>query len=90
MHISQIDQSTQGDHTINKVKIADFIWHDLVKNCAAGICRLQIDVGTVFWKIVKNFFKAELLQVGIFFLIHLFAWEILLLKKLEIEETKTT
>ena len=34
--------------------------------------------------------KAELLQVGIFFLIHLFAWDILLLKKLEIEETKTT
>jgi hypothetical protein len=31
--------------------------------------------------------KAELLQVGIFFLIHLFASEILLLKKLEIEET---
>ena len=34
--------------------------------------------------------KAELLQVGIFFLIHLCAWEILLLKKLEMEETKTT
>ena len=34
--------------------------------------------------------KAELLQVGIFFLIHLFAREILLIKKLEIEETKTT
>ena len=34
--------------------------------------------------------KAELLQVGIFFLVHLFAWEILLVKKLEIEETKTT
>ena len=33
--------------------------------------------------------KAELLQVGIFFLIHLFAWDILLLKKLEIEETTT-
>ena len=35
--------------------------------------------------------KAELLQVGIFFLIHLFAWEILLIKKkLAMEETKTT
>ena len=34
--------------------------------------------------------KAELLQVGIFFIIHLFAREILLLKKLEIEETNTT
>ena len=31
--------------------------------------------------------KAELLQVGIFFLIHLFAQEIVLLKKLEIEVT---
>ena len=37
-----------------------------------------------------NLSKAELLQVGIFFLIHLFAWEILLLKKLEIEDNKTT
>ena len=34
--------------------------------------------------------KAELLQVGIFFLIHLFVWDFLLLKKLVIEETKTT
>ena len=34
--------------------------------------------------------KAELQQEGIFFLIHLFARDILLMKKLEIEETKTT
>ena len=34
--------------------------------------------------------KAELLQVGIFFLIHLLHRKKLLLKKLEIEETKTT
>ena len=34
--------------------------------------------------------KAKLLQEGIFFLIHLFARDILLQKKLEIEETKTT
>ena len=33
--------------------------------------------------------KVELLQVGIFFLIHLFAQEVLLVKKLEIKETKT-
>ena len=33
--------------------------------------------------------KAELLQLGIFFLIHLFAREILVVKKLEIDETKT-
>ena len=34
--------------------------------------------------------KAELLKEGIFFLIHLFARDILVMKKLEIEETKTT
>ena len=34
--------------------------------------------------------KAELLQEGIIFLIHLFAREILLIKKLKIEETKAT
>ena len=34
--------------------------------------------------------KAKLLEEGIFFLIHLFARDILLQKKLEIEETKTT
>ena len=43
----------------------------------------------IYWNCSNNT-KAELLQVGIFFLIHLFAGEILLLKKLEIEETKTT
>ena len=32
--------------------------------------------------------KAELLQEGIFFLIHLFAREVLLVKKLEIAKTK--
>ena len=37
-----------------------------------------------------NLFKAELLQEEIFFLIHLFARDILLMKKLEIVETKTT
>ena len=34
--------------------------------------------------------KAELLQEGIIFLIHLFAGAILLMKKLKIEKTKTT
>ena len=34
--------------------------------------------------------KAELLQEGIFFLIHLFARDILVMKKLEIEKTKPT
>ena len=34
--------------------------------------------------------KAELLQEGIIFLIHLFARVILLMKKLKIQETKVT
>ena len=34
--------------------------------------------------------KAELLQEGIFFLIHLFAREVLVMKNLEIEKTKPT
>ena len=34
--------------------------------------------------------KANLQKEGIFFLIHLFARDILFVKKLEIEETKTT
>ena len=34
--------------------------------------------------------KAELLQEGIFFLIHLFARDVLVMKKLEIEKTKPT
>ena len=35
-------------------------------------------------------YKAELLQEGIFFLIHLFARDVLVMKKLEIEKTKPT
>ena len=34
--------------------------------------------------------KAELLQEGIFFLIHLFARDVLVMKRLEIEKTKPT
>ena len=34
--------------------------------------------------------KAELLLEGIFFLIHLFARDVLVMKKLEIEKTKPT
>ena len=34
--------------------------------------------------------KAELLQEGIFFLIHLFARDVLVMEKLEIEKTKPT
>ena len=36
------------------------------------------------------FDKVELLQEGIFFLIHLFARDVLVMKKLEIEKTKPT
>ena len=34
--------------------------------------------------------KAKLLQGGIFFIIHLFARDVLVMKKLEIEKTKPT
>ena len=48
------------------------------------LCRMYL-------KFVRfRYIKAELLQVDILFLIHLFAGEILLLKMLEMEETKTT
>ena len=48
------------------------------------LCRMYL-------KFVRfRYIKAELVQVDILFLIHLFAGEILLLKMLEIEETKTT
>ena len=52
------------------------------------------DLGTVwtfnylFWSVMP--YKVELLREGIIFLIHLFAREILLMKKLQIEETKAT
>ena len=42
-----------------------------------------------FW-MSKHLIKAELLQEGIFFLIHLFARDILVMKNLEIEKTKPT
>ena len=42
-------------------------------------------MGGVGGDTAQYYYKAELLQVGI-----LFAWEILLLKKLEIEKTKPT
>ena len=34
--------------------------------------------------------KAELMEEGIFFLIHLFARDVLVMKKMEIEKTKPT
>ena len=52
------------------------------------------DLGTVwtfnylFWSVMP--YTVELLREGIIFLIHLFAREILLMKKLQIEETKAT
>jgi hypothetical protein len=44
----------------------------------------------IFLIIWLLFHKAELLQEGIFFLIHLFARDVLVGKKLEIEKTKPT
>ena len=41
-------------------------------------------------KRVHNPSKAKLLQEGIFFLVHLFARDVLVMKKLEIEKTKPT
>ena len=38
----------------------------------------------------RNFDKAELPKVGIFFALNFLPWEFLLIKKLEIEKTKTT
>ena len=40
--------------------------------------------------VVKYLIKARLQKEGIFFLVHLFARDILLMKKLEIEKTKPT
>ena len=45
----------------------------------------NLDWSKYFWA-----YKAELLQEGIFFLIHLFAIDVLVMKKLEIEKTKPT
>ena len=39
---------------------------------------------------IKCVYKAELLQEGIFFLLQLFAREVLVMKKLEIEKTTPT
>ena len=43
-----------------------------------------------FKPIISVAIKAKLQKEGIFSLIHIFARDILLMKKLEIEETKTT
>ena len=39
---------------------------------------------------MRQITKAEILQEGTFFLIHLFARDVLVMKKLEIEKTKPT
>ena len=52
-----------------------------------GLCCLLCQ----FFKYIIHFYgEAELLQVDVFSLIQLFARDILLMKKLEMEETKTT
>ena len=47
------------------------------------------DEQNVIFKIVP-IVKAKLQKEGIFFLVHLFARDILVMKKMEIKETKTT
>ncbi len=47
MHVRQIDQGSHGHHTINEVKVTHLVRHDLMKDCASSIGRLQIDVSTV-------------------------------------------
>ena len=49
---------------------------------------MRSDVCKCFTYVTKT--KAELMQEGIFFLIHLFARDVLVMKKLEIEKTKPT
>ena len=44
----------------------------------------------MFSKVISLVIKAELLQEGTFFLIQLFARDVLVMKKLEIEKTKPT
>ena len=47
-------------------------------------------IARLFRQILASGHKAELLQEGIFFALNFLPWESLLVKKLEIEETKTT
>ena len=48
MNISQIDQSTHGNHSFNETKVTHFTGHDLVKYGTSRISRLKIDIGTRF------------------------------------------
>ena len=56
MNISQVDQSTHGNHAINEIEIANFVSHHFVKNGSTGIGRLQIDIGTGFDEHFDQFF----------------------------------
>ena len=51
---------------------------------------LQGDRKGVTQQMFCSIIKAELLQEGIFYLIHLFARDVLVMKKLEIEKIKPT
>ena len=64
------------------------IFKVVFKSCCIGLTFVDCQVHTSILPSWLKFLKAELLQVGNFFLIHLFARYILLLKELEIEETK--
>ena len=64
----------------------------LSNDWVANAFNLENEINVVLFRYlyqIMQVFKAELLQVGIFFFVYLFAWEILQLKKLKIEETKT-
>ena len=62
----------------------------ILRPVPAFVPKLQNHVVSLYFikKITKT--KAELLEEGIIFLIHLFTRAILLMKKLKIEETKAT
>ena len=87
-----LKQNSLADFGFEFLWVLEFIRE---MNCIVSIWNINQIRGpsqSTFFYHIDIFYltKAELLQVGIFFLIHLFAWEVLLVKMLEIEKTKTT
>ena len=60
------------------------------KRCNPLLTLLVFIRAYIFVYLERQRTKAELLQEGIFFLIHLFSRDVLVMKKLEIEKTKPT
>ena len=75
--------STNEIHEIRFIK-NHLLFHS---NITLNFLKLRATLGT---ESLFSLVKAELLQEGIFFLIHLFARDILVMKNLEIEKTKPT